>query len=505
MDVALLNEELQQNISRRKAIREQHSGATLPAAEKEEFESLTKRSESLISLIEVEKQKVYDKQLDEQKAYMDEPVYRTPKPMAFDQGDEKTLVKQLSQQGWELKGGKWFAPLWNGKQHEMFPEEVFVGPIPDDDPVAARYVKQTRQIMQPEYRAAWLKFIREAAKAGEAFAYTKLSGAEQKALSEGSDTAGGFTVPVDIQAQIGGRAATASIMQRLASVTTTMRDRWAKPMVAPNTTSGMRNVYSNDFVAAWVGETPSQASIDVAYQMFEIGIKKLRAYTLLSNDLIADSVGGLISDLTNSGGTAIGLKKDEAYIAGPTGAAPTLEPTGILNHALARTATSSNGMAYDVEGTTSNSISNTTADAGSAPKIKALTYTLSEQYADNASWIMRRATRGAVAALVDANGRPFWNSYLDSGFGRPALEVEGAPVYESPFVGADGSVSTTAATTPLIYGDISAYQIVDRNQLTVRVLTERFGDTDQTGLFLFVRTGGGLWNYDAIRTGYIAS
>lgn len=505
MDIALLNEELQQNIARRKAIREQHSGATLPEDAKAEFETLTKRSESLIGLIEVEKQKIYDRQLDEQKAYMDEPVYRTPKAMAFDEGEGSTLLKQLSQQGWELKGGKWFAPLWNGTLHEMFPEEVLVGPVPSDDPVAAHYVKQTRSIMQPEYRAAWLKFLRLAGTNGEAFAYSQLTGPEQKALSEGSDTAGGFTVPVDIQAQIGGRAATTSIMQRLASTTTTMRDRWSRPMVAPNSTSATRNVYANDFVAEWVGETPSQAAIDVKYEMFEIGIKKLRAYALLSNDLLADSVGSLIADLTNSGGTAIGLKKDEAFIAGPTGSAPTLEPIGILNHPLARVAVASGGMAYDVEGTTSDTISNTTADAGSAPKIKALTYTLPEQYAGNASWIMRRATRGKIAGLVDASGRPFWNSYLDSGFGRPVLEIEGAPGYESPFVGADGAVSTTAATTPLIYGDISAYQIVDRNQLTVRVLSERFGDTDQTGLFLFVRTGGGLWNYDAIRTGVIAS
>lgn len=503
--LALLNEELAQNVERRKAIRDEWKDKTLPKAALDEMSQLDERSKVLHTLIDAEQTKELYKALDEEKAYMDEPVYKAPRVVALDEGDEKTLIKQLSGMGWELNNGQWLAPLANGKHYAIFPEEVFIGPIPTDDPVAAHYVKQTRRVMQPDYRDAWVKFIRMATKSGEAFAYAQLSPSEQKALSEGSDTAGGFTVPVDVQAQIGGRIATTSVMQRLASVTTTTRDRWAKPMVAPNTGSGTRNVYANDFVAAWVGETPSQASIDAKYEMFEIGIKKLRAYCLLSNDLIADSVGGLLSDLINSGGQAISLKKDEAFIAGPTGNAPGLEPIGILNHPLARTVVASNGMAYDVEGTTSNTISNTTSDAGSAAKIKQLTYQLAEQYADNATWLMRRATRGAIAGLVDGNGRPFWNSYMESGFGRPSLQVEGAPVVESPFVGADGSVSTTAATTPLIYGDISAYQIVDRNQLTVRVLTERFGDTDQTGLFLFVRTGGGLWNYDAIRTGVIAS
>lgn len=504
MDLNFLTQEFEQNYTRRTEIRSKHPGAVLPEDVRGEFEQLTQRAETIKTLIEVEKQKKYDRALDEEKAYLEEPVYKVPH-LSTTEGDEKTLMKQLSQSGWEMKGGKWFAPLPNGKHFEMFPEEVLVGPVPTDDPVAAHYVKQMRHVMQPEYRDAWVKFIRTATKAGEAFAFAQLSSQEQKALSEGSDTAGGFTVPVDIQAQIGGRVALSSVMMRLASTTTTTRDRWAKPMVAPNTTAGMRNVFANDFVAEWVGETPSQSSIDAKYEMFEIGIKKLRAYCLLSNDLINDSVGGLLADLTRSGGQAIGLKKDQAFIAGPTGAAPGLEPLGILNHALARTAVASGGMAYDVEGSVSNTISNSVSDAGSAPKIKQLTYQLGEQYAANATWLMRRTTAGAIAGLVDANGRPFWNTYMESGFGRPTLQIEGAPVVESPFVGADGAVSTTAATTPLIYGDISAYQIVDRNQLTVRVLTERFGDTDQTGLFLFVRTGGGLWNYDAIRTGIIAS
>jgi HK97 family phage major capsid protein len=273
-------------------------------------------------------------------------------------------------------------------------------------------------------------------------------------------------------------------------------------MIKPNSTAATRNIYTDDFVAAWVGETPSQASIDVEFELFEISVKKLRAFTLLSNDLIADSVGALISELSGRGGRALGLKEDEGFIAG---AGTTLEPSGILSHPLALTLVSSNGMAYDVEGTTANTISNTTTDAGSAPKIKQLVYRLPSQYAGNARWLMRRTVQGAVAGLVDNAGRPFWNSYLESGFGRPAMVIEGFPVENSEFVGADGSVSTGPATIPLIFGDFSEYTIVERQQLSVRVLQERFGDTDQTGLFLWSRVGGGLWNYDAIRTGIIAS
>jgi HK97 family phage major capsid protein len=494
-----LNEELEQNIARRTTLREKNPGAVMPEDSRTEFETLTKRGEKIVQEIEKEKQRLADADTDRHKAYLDEPVHHVPHPINSDDGEEKSLQRI----GWELKGGMWHAPISTGKSVPMYPNEVLFGPLPEEAS-SAQYVKQTRAIIQPEYREAWIKWYR-AAPQGQAMALAMLSSAEQKALSEGSDGAGGFTVPPDIQAEIGGRRDQTSIMRRLATVRTTVRDRWIQPMVAPNSTAATRNIYADDFVAAWVGETPSQSSIDVVFQQFEIGIKKLRAYTLLSNDLIADSVGNLISDLSSRGGRSIALKEDQAFIAGPTGASPALEPTGILSHSLALTVVASAGMAYDVEGTTSNTISNTVADPGSAPKIKQLVYQLPSQYAANASWIMRRSIQGAIAGLVDANGRPFWNSYLDSGFARPQMLIEGFPVENSEFVGADGSVSTTPATTPLIFGDISAYYIIDRAQISVRVLTERFGDTDQTGLFLFVRVGGGLWNYDAIRTGVIAA
>lgn len=495
-DLKLLGDELEQNIARREALRNEHKGKTLPEAARAEFEQLTSRSESLIDLIEVEKQRKNDAMLEKQRAYLDEPVHHIPVAFNSDPSERKVLHNL----GWQLKGDMWHVPLASGKSFPLYPDEVLFGPLPDDF-AAAQYVQQARAICQPEYRAAWLKWFRNAGK-GQAMALSMLSGPEMKALSEGSDTAGGFTVPPDVQAEIGGRRAQDSVMRRLATVRSTVRDMWAQPMIAPNSTAGNRNIFSDDFVAAWVGETPSQASMDVVFDMFEISIKKLRAYTLISNDLISDSVGNLLSELAQRGGRSIALQEDNAFISGGGSA---LEPQGILRHALALVLTTANGMAVDVEGSVANTISNSTTVAGSAPLIKQLVYTLPSQYAAGASWIMRRSIQGKIAGLVDANGRPFWNSYLDSGFARPQMQIEGFPVENSEFVGNDGAVSSSPATIPLIFGDISAYTIVDRAQISVRVLTERFGDTDQTGLFLFVRVGGGLWNYDAIRTGTIAT
>jgi HK97 family phage major capsid protein len=493
--VATLNEELDQARAKRELLRQRHPGSTMPEDARAEDDSLIRRMGAITTLIEEEKQKERDAAFDNTAKYMDDPVYTINRAVnADDEG-----MSALHRAGWELNGGYWEKMTSLGKPQVMYPEEVLAGPLPNE-PGAAHFVNQTRQIIQPEYRNAWLKWFKAAPQGN--LALSRLTPAEQNALSEGTDGAGGFIVPADIQAEIGGRRAQVSVMRALATVKTTMRDTWKQPMIKPSTASGGRNIYADDFIAAWVGETPTQTSIDVAFEMFEISIKKLRAYTLLSNDLISDSIGNLVSELASRGGRSIALKEDEAYISG---GATALEPTGILRHPLALTLTSSDGMAVDVEGSVANTISNSVSAAGSAPLIKALVYQLASQYTANASWLMRRVIQGDIAGLVDANGRPFWNSYLESGFARPQMQIEGFPVYNSEFVGNDGAVSTTPATIPLIFGDLSAYHIVERAQLSVRVLTERFGDTDQTGIFLFVRVGGGLWNYDAIRTGVIAA
>ncbi len=498
-DLTLLREELDQNVARRQAIRSENKGAVLPEALRSEFEQLAGRSEALVSLIEVEKQKKSDALLDEQRAYLDEPTHHVQHPINADDAGRRSLL----QAGWSVKAGTWYAPTTlkerdgSPRMQAMYNEDVLFGAIPTDDVDAAHYVKQTRAVSQPEYRAAWVKWIRNS---GDK---SYLTQREFAALSEGNDGAGGFTVPADLQADLMARRAQESVMRSLATVRTTSRDRWATPAIKPNATdTASRNIYSDGFVGAWVGETPTQADIDPAFEMFEIAIKKARAKTTLSNDLIADSTGNLLATLSASGARNLALVEDKGFIQG---AGTPLEPLGILSHPLALTAVASDGMAVDVEGSVANTISNSISNTGSAPLIKGLVYKLASQYIANASWLMRRSTQGEIAGLVDANGRPFWNSYLDSGFTRPLMSIEGFPVYNSEFVGADGSVSAGPSTIPLIFGDLSAYQIIDRAQISVRVLQERYADTDQTGLVLWSRVSGGLWNYDAIRTGVILS
>jgi HK97 family phage major capsid protein len=396
--------------------------------------------------------------------------------------------KKLERQGWEFKGGLAYAPTSGGKTFEMFEESVILGDILTDDHQFAEYQKTTRAAMSQEYKAAYCKFWRNLARSGgsEAMALQKMSPAEQKALSEGTDTAGGFTVPPDVQAELLMRTAQQAVMRRLARVQTTNRDLLRWPMLKANVSSG--SIYSSAFVGSWSTETPAFSETDVAFQMLDIAIKKLRVVGKFSNDLLMDSAFNLLATLATDGAQNMALVEDNGLITG-TGSAN--EPLGLLNGGF---------TTYDVEGTTANTITNTVSSSGSAAKIIAGTYLIPDQYVAGSVQLMSRTIEGKVAALTDGNGRPFWPANAGGGFDLPAHSIEGMTVYNSSFMPSDG----TDANKVIFTGNISqAYIIAQRAQITSTVLRERFADTDQTGIVIFERVGGATWNVDAGRIGIV--
>lgn len=484
-DVRVLTAELEEKKAKAQAILDEYKTG-MTAEKRNEFMALTGRVTALVTEIKAEKDLEESKsQLNKATDFLEKPLYRAPRAVTADSDGRKAIEAQ----GWEVKSGMVYAPTSLGRQVEMFPEEVLFGEIPNDANSAstAAYYRQTRAAMQPSYKQAYGKYLLMAIKSGDsAIAYTMLTGDEQKALSEGTDTAGGFLVPPDMQAEVLARVAQKAVIRQRARVVTTSRDVLRYPAVAPNATSG--SIYSSAFVGGWVGETPAFSDTDPAFQLFDIPVRKIRVATKLSNDFIADSVVNILAFLSQNGAENMALVEDNGFIAGDGSA---LQPTGILN---------SGASTVDVEGSTTDTISNTTSNAGSVPKLITLKYALPAAYAAGASWVMARATHGAVHGLVDGNARPAWPEMNQSGLtaGSPPMLL-GSPVYDSDFVPVGG----TNANKVLIYGDLSNYIIAQRAQITTVVLRERFADTDQTGIILFERVGGALWNTDSVRFGIV--
>jgi HK97 family phage major capsid protein len=422
--------------------------------------------------------------------FLNSPNYKTNRAV----NDDPDGKKHMHDIGWEFKGGKVFIPTSTGKSIEMYNEEVLFGPIPDatnDDSAAdaAAYFRKTRAIIQPKYRQAYTKWLRLSSKVrSEALALMQLSGEEQKALSEGIDGSGGYLVPPDLQAEVLVRTAQMSVMRRLARIITTSRDHVDWPRVLPNSDSTLESIYSSGFVGGWVGETPAFSETDPGFGKFSVSIKKLRVATKLSNDFINDAVIDILAWLAQNGAENMALTEDAGFI---TGDGTALQPLGFLNDADLKTA--------DVEGSGSDTISNTVSAAGSYPKLVALTYALPSQYAARAEWLMRRAIEGDIRALVDSSGRPLWLGQNESGFDPHVRSLMGGRVNNSEWMPNDG----VNGNKVVAYGDFSSYIIAQRAQMSTVVLRERFADTDQTGIIIFERVGGGLWNNDALRVGTV--
>ena len=477
-EIKELREDLERAVAQAKAIRLANPHG-LSGEARVDFDRHKDRAAKLHEQIDQETKRLADdRELADHDRFLTQPQRTLVHGVNGDDDDHKALTDR----GWELKSGGWYAPTSSGP-YPMYPEEVLYGPIPERDPAAAQYVKQVRATMGVEYKAAYIQYLRNSARQPEA-AYGMLSPSEQKALSEGSDPAGGFLVPPDTQAEVLARVAQKGVMRRLARVVNTSRDVLRFPAVAPHATLG--SIYSSGFVGTWVGETPAFAETDPSFQLFDIAIKKARVATKLSNDFIADAVVSPLAFLAQNGAENLALVEDNGFIAGD-GAA--LQPLGILN---------SGAATVDVEGSTANTISSASG-AGSHTKIVTLAYTVPAAYASGASWLMRRSIEGKVRGLADSSGRPIWLSYLESGFGPTPPTILSAPVYNSDFMPSDG----TDANKVMIYGDIGQYIIAQRAQITSMVLRERFADTDQTGIILFERVGGAMWNTDAIRIGIV--
>ncbi len=380
--------------------------------------------------------------------------------------------------------------------YPIYTEDVLFGDVSDDASESVKeYIRLTRRAMQPDYRKAYEKYFRLCGKMHDAnMAWTRLDSSEQKALSEGTDSAGGFLVPPDIQAELLARKATMAGMRKAgARVQSTSRDILKYPMVqaaaatASGLASGGGSIFSSGFIGSVAGETPAFTDTDAAFGSFDVPVKKIRVATKLSNDFISDAVVNPLAFLSQNGAENMALVEDQEFVNGDGSA---LHPLGVLNGGL---------TTVDVEGSTVNAISNSVSNAGSAPKIIDVEYALPSQYTANAKWLMRRSIEGKVRKLVDASGRFLWPGVLGSGFAMPVKEIDGYPVVNSEFMPAD----LVDANKVILFGDFSGYIIAERAQITSTILRERFADTDQTGIILFERVGGAVWNPDSFRVGIV--
>jgi HK97 family phage major capsid protein len=502
MNLKALIDELGTVTAQYGAIVKEFDGKEIPAEKRAELKKLHVRGLELKTQIQTKQAEADEtKDMNELTDYLRRPQPTVPLPVGRSGASDGRKV--LTERGWEQKGDMWFAPTSKGL-YPIYGDTVLFGDLPQDatgEEIA--YQRTARVAMQPQYKAAYNAFIRNCVKVrSESMAMMMLSGIEQKALSEGTDTAGGFLVPPDYQAEMLVRKAAIAVFRRAgARVQPTSRDTLRYPMVqaasttaggsaAPGTTGqGGDSIFAGGFVGSWAGETPAFTDTDPVFGLFNVPVKKIRAATKLANDFVADSAVDVVAWLARNGAENMALVEDFGFFQGDGSA---LKPKGIV---------ASGAATVNLSGSTANTISNTTSAVGSAPKIIDLWAALPPQYDAQARMAFSKQTEAAIRKLVDAQGRFMFPVFSGSQFGSPPREIQGYPIENTPFL-LDANTAA-AGKTAVVLADFSNYIIAERAQISTVLLRERFADTDQLGIILFERVGGDVWNLDGVRLGIL--
>lgn len=253
--------------------------------------------------------------------------------------------------------------------------------------------------------------------------------AKLQILSEGTAADGGYLVPDEFANVIIEDIRDINIMRQFASVMTTSSDTVHIPSLVSRPK------------AAWRAEKATKNTSTATFSENVLTPYSLAAIVPLSNELVADAqlgVGGsIVNYIAGLMATALAEKEEEAFWLGSGSG----QPSGVNGYSLRTTAAGAGA-----------------SDATKADAVLMAYQTTPQGYRNKGVWVGNMGTWAEVARLKDSQGR-----YLLSDLaGSPTQLLRGRPVYESNFV--PGGT--------LFYGDLSYYQIVDREGISVRVSDE---------------------------------
>lgn len=289
---------------------------------------------------------------------------------------------------------------------------------------------------QTAYARAFDRFLRSGTAPAE-------MDTEFRALSKGTDSAGGYLVPdewrdklVQCIKSFGGFAAAAE------EVNSSDGRKWLWPTVSDETTGTPNEAVITAEAAQFTGGADpvfGEASLDV-YKYTTTGAGDLPIR--VSVELLQDSGTDVDALLRRLMGIRIQRKQARDFVVG-TGSGM---PKGILN-----------GTA-DAELAVTNTFNGTN---NGYPLLLSIVTLLDQHYLDNASWLMNRATYAQLLGLVDDNGRPLImpsTAGIGDGVGR-GMTILGYPVI------LDSAAPNAADDTNFMaFGDFRQAYVVRRVQ-----------------------------------------
>jgi len=187
--------------------------------------------------------------------------------------------------------------------------------------------------------------------------------------------------------------------------------------------------------ATWVDETEDRTESGMTFEQVKLTPFELATFTDISNQLLEDNAYGLEGELLADFAESFGKTEGVAFIKG-TGVG---QPKGIMTASGIKEITT--GVADDFP-------------VHQADVIIGMYHQIATTHAQNGVWLMNRNTLGTIRQWKDGNGRYL---VLDPITAGGASTLLGRPIAEMPDMDDIG-----AGKSPILFGDLSGYRIVDR-------------------------------------------
>lgn len=266
--------------------------------------------------------------------------------------------------------------------------------------------------------------------------------AEHRALSEGTDSAGGYTVPTMLAGEMIDKLRAQSVIVAAGARTV--------PLTSDNLSIAK---LATDPTPAFRAENAAIAESDPTFSSVTLTPRSLAVMTKVSRELFEDSLN-LETELPRILSVAMAKEMDRIGLLG-SGSAP--EPRGIANQSGIGTTA--------LDGTL----------ASYAPLLAAQTGILSANAGPVSAIIMHPRDLGDLAGLTDTTNQPL---------NAPAT-LAGIPMLTTTAIPTDGGSGTNEST--IFVGNFQHVMIGVRSGIRVDVLRERYADSHQYGLVAHMR------------------
>jgi HK97 family phage major capsid protein len=272
--------------------------------------------------------------------------------------------------------------------------------------------------------------------------------AEARAQSEGTNSAGGYTVPESLSRNIIDKLRARSTVSRAGMQTVTL-----------DSDSNVMAKLTGDPTVSWRGENSTISDSDLTFSSVTWTPRSLAGIVKASSELIQDSLN-IEQAIEMAFTQTMSSELDRAALLG-TGTAP--EPEGIVSYASVNS--------HDMGASAGAALTNYD------PFIEAIKLLYDSNANDPTAAIMAPRTWSEINTLKDAN-----NNYLS----KPGA-IANLPMYQTSKIPITDTHGTATDASKIVIGDFTQLVMGVRLGITIKALDQRYADANQIGFLAVLR------------------